>query len=244
MPWPVSLCLLCHNEEKNLERFFAHVRPHVREILVIDSGSTDRSVEIARRHADILILHPLDNFASQRNLASSKALNRRVLHLDADETMTPEMIDAVEILFNRGDIDQHAAYCFPRMTFDETGRLRKIVESYPGFHYRLYDRERCRWIKPVHETLQIDGPKRFIPCHILHYPDYSRIPSKLALYTDLSKHPVVGREDSAFRSMWMNFIFHARALFIGLGMWKRPADFLFACHWLIHQARVRISRSG
>lgn len=242
MQWPVSVCLLCYNEEKNLEKYFSHVRSFAPEIIAVDSGSSDRSIEIARRHADIIVLHPLDDFSAQRNLATSKATNRWVLHLDADETLSPPLVEALSALFEKGRINQCAAYCFPRMTFDEQGKLRKIVESYPGFHYRLYDRARCEWVRPVHETLVVNGPKKFIPHHIIHYPDYSRIPEKVDLYTELKARPNGARVDSTFRSMLSNFLFHARALFVGLGMWKRPGDFFFACRWLIHHSSVRLRR--
>jgi len=243
MKWPVSLCLLTHNEERRLEGFFSHVRPLVSEIIVFDSGSNDRSVEIARKHAEVMIVQPLKDFSSQRNDAAARASHRWVLHLDADESMTPELVAAITALFDGGAIERYAAYCFPRRTFDEEGKLRKIVQSYPGFLYRLYDRERCRWIRPVHETLEIQGPKRFIPHHIVHYPDYARVPDKLSLYTRLTSLPVPPGRPTTARAVCSNFLFHARALFLDLGMWKRPSDIAFACHWLLHQALVRCRRS-
>lgn len=242
MPWPVTACLLCLNEERNLEKYFGRIRPLVREIVVVDSGSTDNSREIAGRHADLVVANPLVSFSAQRNLASSRAAHRWVLHLDADESMTDSLSAAITELFESGSIDRYAAFCFPRKTFDEEGRLRKIVESYPGFHYRLYDRERCRWVKPVHETLEIDGPKKFVPHHILHHPDYSRVPEKLTLYTDLKDRPSSDPRRATAGSMASNFLFHAKALYVDLGMWKRPADLVFASRWLLHQAGVRLRR--
>ncbi len=242
MPWPVTACLLCRNEERNLEKYFDRLRPLVREFVVVDSGSTDKSLEIAGRHADVVVAHPLVSFSAQRNLASSRAAHRWVLHLDADESMTDALTDAITQLFESGSIELYAAFCFPRKTFDEQGRLRKIVESYPGFHYRLYDRGRCRWVKPVHETLEIGGPKKFVPHHILHYPDYSRVPEKLALYTDLKDSSSSEPRRTTALSMASNFVFHAKALYVDLGMWKRPEDFVYAFRWLLHQAGVRLRR--
>lgn len=242
-PWPVTACLLSLDEAKNLGAYFERLKPLVREIVVVDSGSADGSLDIAMRHADVVVRHDLESFAAQRNLASSKATNRWVLHLDADEVLTPELILAVDSMISSNTLDENAAYCFPRKTFDEKGRLRKIVQSYPGFHYRLYDRERCRWVKPVHETLAIEGSKKFIPHHILHYPDYSKVPAKLDLYTKLKDDRSNGdRPPATAASVLENFRFHARSLFVDLGMWKRPSDFLFACHWLLHQGWVRIRR--
>ncbi|MEW6363395.1 MAG: glycosyltransferase family 2 protein [Acidobacteriota bacterium] len=242
MSWPVTFCLLCYNEERNLERYFGHVRPLTREIVVVDSGSTDGSVATALRHADIVVSNPLEDFSAQRNLAASKATNRWVMHLDADEVLTPELIRALGELFDSGRVHEHAAYCFPRKTFDEEGRFRKIVQSYPGFHYRLYDRERCRWVKPVHETLQVDGPKKFIPHHMLHYPDYSRVPAKVVLYDGLKKQKTDDHNRSTVATMTENLLFHARALFIDLDMWKSPRDFIYACRWLGHHAHIRVRR--
>jgi len=87
----LSLCMIVKNEQSNLENCLQSVSDVCDEIIVIDTGSTDKTRAIAENFTDKIFNHPWDgDFSSARNAALEKATGEWILHLDADETMTPE----------------------------------------------------------------------------------------------------------------------------------------------------------
>jgi len=88
----ISVVILTHNEETNIRRCLDSVT-WSDDILVVDSFSDDRTVEISKRHGARVIQRAFDDFSSQRNFASEEGNLKYewVLHLDADEIVTPEL---------------------------------------------------------------------------------------------------------------------------------------------------------
>src|SRR5438045_3161504 len=94
---PVSALVLTLNEEKNLETCLDSVANWVQELFVIDSGSTDGTLDIAKRYGAQIVSHPFENYAQQRNWAMSALplQGEWLLHVDADERVTPELAAAI-----------------------------------------------------------------------------------------------------------------------------------------------------
>ena len=90
----LSVVLITHNEESNLGRTLESVKPLVGEgrgeIIVVDSGSTDRTVEIAKSFGAKVFVEPWKGFAAQKNSAIEKATGDWILSLDADEELSPQ----------------------------------------------------------------------------------------------------------------------------------------------------------
>src|SRR5262245_20623085 len=177
----ISAAIITKNEEKSLPKCIASIRDVVDEVIVVDSGSTDNTLKVARELADVVEHRDFDDFSSQRNYAASNAKNAWIFMIDADEQLTDELKQRIWKI-KREEKSRYQAYCFPRMTFDRDGKMLFNIVSYPGFHFRLYHRDFCQWHYPVHETLEVHGKKKFCPEHLLHYPDYDRVPDKLELY--------------------------------------------------------------
>jgi glycosyltransferase involved in cell wall biosynthesis len=95
----LSVVIITYNEEANLGRTLASVGPLVcdggGEIIVVDSGSTDRTVEIARQHGAKVFIEPWKGFAAQKNSAIEKAGGDWILSLDADEEASPEFVEHI-----------------------------------------------------------------------------------------------------------------------------------------------------
>src|SRR5437667_4499051 len=95
----ISVVLITLNEEANLSLTLESVMPLVRdgqgEIIVVDSGSTDRTLEIAREHSAKVFAEPWKGFAAQKNSAMDKASGDWVLQLDADESLEPELAEDI-----------------------------------------------------------------------------------------------------------------------------------------------------
>ena len=102
----VSVVILTYNEEENLPRCLESVKGLKSEVFVIDSASTDRTKEAAETAGAQVVQHAFENYAAQRNWAQNNLpiKSEWVLHLDADERLTPELVDEIrETLGVRGE---------------------------------------------------------------------------------------------------------------------------------------------
>ena len=159
----LSVVLITYNEEANLPRTLASVMPLVRdnkdEIIVVDSGSTDRTVEIARSCGAKVFVEPWKGYAAQKNSAIAKATGDWILSLDADE----EVSAAAEQMISRilgPDADVYATFAgiwFARKNYF-LGRWIKHGGFYPDKKLRLFRRGTGHFEdRPVHETVRVNG---------------------------------------------------------------------------------------
>lgn len=181
----VSAIVITLNEAARLEAALESVR-WCDEIVVVDSGSTDGTVEIARRFTDRVISREWPGYAAQKEWASSQAANDWILSVDADERVNAEL--AAEIRAVLADEPREAAFKMPRMT-RHFGKWLRTTDAYPDYQVRLYDRRRAHW-KPldVHESVAADGPVGTLRNDLLHEGDDSvdARKEKLRHYAQLS----------------------------------------------------------
>lgn len=167
----ISAVIITLNEERRLARALESlaVAPTVAdEILVVDSGSTDRTREIAERHGARVISHPWEGYARQKNFAAAQAQFPWVLSIDADEVVTPELAAELRQIKENGPGDA-AGFRMPRLAWYR-GRWIRHSGWYPDHKLRLYDRRRGRWVGDyVHERVEVDGPVRDLPGDLLHF---------------------------------------------------------------------------
>ena len=131
---PVSVLLLTLNEEADLPKCLAALG-WCRDVVVLDSCSTDRTCEIARAAGARVFVRRFDGFASQRNhaLANIEFAHTWILHLDADEIVTDELVDSLRRVLTSGEYD---AYRLPSKTMFE-GRWMRRSGMYPAYQVRL-----------------------------------------------------------------------------------------------------------
>ena len=99
---PISVCIIAKNEERYIEGCLQHLKPFGFEIVVADTGSTDRTKEIAEKYADKVVdFEWIDDFAAARNFCAEHASNNWILALDCDEYMDSFDIAKVRILMQR-----------------------------------------------------------------------------------------------------------------------------------------------
>jgi len=142
---PVATVVLTYNEEGNLPACLASLRGLDCELFVVDSGSTDRTVEIAAAGGATVLRHAFDNYAAQRNWAQSHVPTQAewVLHLDADERLTPQLVGEINQVLARPTLAADGFLLRKRTVF--LGRWIKHGGHYPAFHLRLFRRRvgRC-----------------------------------------------------------------------------------------------------
>lgn len=162
----ISATLITLNEEENLPRALSSLS-FCDEIIVVDSGSTDRTLDIAERGGARVIENPWTGFSGQKNFAAEQARNDWVLALDADEALTEELQTQIAAL--AAGSPGHAGYSFPRKA-RYLGRWIQHSGWYPDRKVRLYDRRRGRWVGDyVHESVVVNGPVGELSGDLLHY---------------------------------------------------------------------------
>jgi glycosyltransferase involved in cell wall biosynthesis len=141
----LSVIILTLDEEANLPLALASLRGLDAEIFVVDSGSVDRSRDIARAAGCHVVEHPFENYALQRNWAFDHLPIRApwTLCLDADERLTPELVEEIEQTLARQDTRYDAYMLCKRTIF--MGRWLRHGGQYPAYHLRLFrtGRGRC-----------------------------------------------------------------------------------------------------
>lgn len=178
----MSVLILTKDEERNISACIGSV-PLAAEVLVLDSGSTDRTVEIASSCGAAVHSRAMTNFADQRNHATSLASSDWVLHLDADERVTPELWDEIQERIGTPDAN---AFFLPRLNYI-LGEPMRHGGWYPDPHIRLHRRTTGTWSGAVHETLTPDGPVGKLRQAMLHFghPDIGTFLSKIDRYTTI-----------------------------------------------------------
>ncbi len=153
-PLPISVCTLCLNEADRLPRTLQQVDKFA-QWLIFDTGSTDNSIQLARDAGAEVEEHSWEGFSVTRIKHFSRASRDWILWIDADETITPELLDELKQLFSKPL--EHAAYRINRMICFE-GKWIKHGDWFPDYNVRLFHRD-C-WSmeeRAVHESLDIKG---------------------------------------------------------------------------------------
>jgi glycosyltransferase involved in cell wall biosynthesis len=164
---PISVIIITKNEEKNIEACISAAKQISCDIVVVDSGSTDATIEIALEKGARVIPVKWYTYGHSRNIGASEALYNWIITLDADERITPQLIESIKkISLN----EENIIYRFKRSNFYVN---RKINFGDLGFDrpYRLYNRNFTKWnMNLVHEEL-IKGSARIkvLNASFLHY---------------------------------------------------------------------------
>lgn len=160
-PAPVAAIVLTYNEEGNLPACLASLQGWVEELFVVDSGSTDRTVEIARSFGATVVEHPFETYGAQRNWALDHLPLSApwVLNVDADERVTPELRASIEAALRDAD-PSVVGYLASRRTMF-MGRWIRHGGHYPVWHLRIFRRGRGRCEDRLYDQhFLCDGPTR------------------------------------------------------------------------------------
>ena len=199
----LSVVIITFNEEANIARCLQALGNIADEVLVVDSFSTDRTVDICRAHGARVVQNAFAGYVQQKNFATSQARFDYVLQLDADEVLTEELRQSI------GEAKQHwrhAAYSLARLT-NYCGSWVRHGGWYPDRKLRLYDRRLGSWqglllhehyeVLPGHTTGQLRGDA-------LHY-SYHSIAQHVS---QLNKFTSITAQELALRGKTRVTLFH------------------------------------
>jgi len=199
----ISATIITYNEERNLPRAIESLRC-ADEIVVIDSGSSDRTVEIAGKLGARVVESPWPGYAKQKNFAAAQATHDWILSLDADESLSEALEGEIwQIKKNGTQLD---AYTMPRMA-QYLGRWIRHSGWYPDRKIRLYNRNKAHWEGDfVHESVKVDGHVGHLSSNLLHFTcnSLSEHIKTMDRYTTLAAEQMLGNGQ---RVTWGRLIF-------------------------------------
>ena len=198
----LSACLITLNEEHNLPRVLASLQGIADEIVVVDSGSTDRTEEIAREYGAAFRMRPWTNYSDQKNYAASCARNEWILSLDADEDLSSAL--QTSLLDWKKRTPRFCVYEMARRTL-YLGAWIKHSGWYPDFQRRLYLRDAAQFSGIIHEALRFDEEAGRLYGDLLHYTirSFAEHEAKVMRYTTLAAQQMYAVGKRKWRAaMW------------------------------------------
>jgi glycosyltransferase involved in cell wall biosynthesis len=199
----ISATIITYNEERKIARAIESLRC-ADEILVVDSGSNDRTVELAEKHGAQVIDSPWPGYAKQKNLAAEKASHDWILSIDADESLSEALEGELWQLKKNGP--QFDAYTMPRMA-QYLGRWIRHSGWYPDRKVRLYHREKATWVGDyVHESVKVSGRVGHLESNLLHFTcdSLSEHIKTMDRYTTLAAEQLVAQKEAV---TWSRLVF-------------------------------------
>jgi glycosyltransferase involved in cell wall biosynthesis len=185
MPPSISVVIITKNEEANIRRCIESIK-WADEIVIVDSGSTDGTLDICREYGCRIIEREWEGYAAQKNFAIEQTTGDWVLSLDADEEVTPELADEIRQAVESGGAD---AYDMPRLN-RFLGKWMRHGGWYPDRQLRLLKRGMGAFKSvPIHEHIELQHGAS--PGHLgeplLHYtyPTIQDFVRKSDMYTDI-----------------------------------------------------------
>lgn len=246
----ISVTIICLNEEANIRDCLESVR-WADEIIVSDSGSTDRTREICAEYGAVVHADAWLGFGAQKNLCASRARGEWILNIDSDERVTPELRD--EILAVVAAASGANGYYMPRRNYFGSRRVRHCG-WWPDYNLRLYRAGAGRWLeRRVHEAVEVSGTTGRLKGALEHrtYKDIADYLQRMQRYSTLAAKEMreEGRRasvsDLLFRPFFTFFKMYVLKLGFLDGALGIMLSWLYASYTLSKYAKLReMDRAG
>jgi len=214
---PLSVVIITKNEQRNIERCLTSVK-WADEVVIVDSGSTDKTVDICQKHDCRVFEIDWLGFSGTKQYAVDQATNDWILSIDADERVTANLRSEIESLLD--DKPQYHGYQIPR----QSTYLGQIIR-HSGWNrdrpLRLFNREFGAFnAKSVHEAVHVQGHVGELRSFLLHhpYPDIQTHLEKMNLYTELAAQELAA---AGRRSTPLGAVVHGATKFIKMYVLQR-----------------------
>jgi len=189
----ITATIITLNEERKIARAIESLRC-CDEIVLVDSGSVDRTVELAAKLGARVVESPWHGYATQKNYAAEQATHDWILSLDADEALSESLEAEIWTVKKKGP--SYDAYTMPRLA-QYLGRWILHSGWYPDRKIRLYHRAKAKWVGDfVHESVQVNGRVGHLESNLLHFTcdSLSEHLKTMDRYTTLAAEELVSRK--------------------------------------------------
>ena len=226
----ISACITTLNEELNIERCLTSLS-WCDEIIVVDSFSSDRTVELSRKYTPHVHQHEWLGYIGQKNLARKLATHPWILFVDADEEVSPDLRDEIQRELSATPC-QYDGFEFPRMV-NYLGKWIRHGEWYPDLKLRLFRKDKGRsGGQEPHDQVIVSGPIKRLRGHLWHYT-YEDIHDHLETMNRYSTITASEKFKTGSRFCWSDFLFRPvfrfmKAYFLKRGFLDGKRGFLIA----------------
>lgn len=214
----ISAVIITFNEERNIGRCLQSLEGVADEIVVVDSGSTDRTEQICREAKVRLIHQAWLGYAEQKNLGNSIAENDWILSLDADEALSEELRNS--LLAWKRNPDTNFVYFVNRLT-NYCGHWVRHCGWYPDQKIRFWNKKQGKWEGLIHENIAIQMPQKHLKGDILHYSYYTIHDhlKQLNHFTELMAQEAIekGKKGSLLKIVFSPLVKFLKSYFLQLG---------------------------
>ncbi len=162
----VSACIITFCEEDLIEDCLKSVM-WADEIIVVDSYSTDKTVDICRKYTDKVYQRKWTGFRDQRNYTKDFSNFEWILFVDSDERISPELYNEIQLHLS-DDSNKWDGFYFPRLTY-YLGKWINHGDWYPSYCLRLYKKDKGHWVNEPHAHLELKGKAKYLKNNLLHY---------------------------------------------------------------------------
>jgi len=212
----LTAVVITHNEEENIGRCLKSVRELVDEIVVVDSGSTDKTIEIAKKFGAKIYSRKFDNFAGQRNYSIEKANGEWIISLDADEVVTKALAKEIK---NSIQDTQYLAFFIPRRNII-FGKEIKHARWSPDKHIWLFKKSKAKFVGKIHEEVKVNGNVGDLINSKIHY-SHKNVGEFLAMLTNYTEFEAEKLVKSGKKFEIVKMLYFAKRSFIGRYFYKR-----------------------
>ncbi len=196
----LSVCIITLNEEANLARTLESVKSIASEIVIVDSGSTDRTVAVAQSYGARVFVEPWKGFAPQKNSTLAKATHDWILSLDADEEVSPELAASIRKVLSGESVPQFDGYRMARRNLYLNRWIRRSG-YYPDRKLRLVKRGAAEFEnRAVHEDMKMTSATGLLEGDLIHhaYPTLEGFVEHANRYSSLGAQMVADERKARF----------------------------------------------
>lgn len=229
----LSIAIITYNEEKNLERTLNSVKEFADEIIIVDSGSTDKTEEIAKKYGAKFFVEQWQGYGTQRNIAISKATQEWILNIDADEEISRELGERiVKIIRNDDKLSDKSVFKI-KFTSVCFGKVIKYGGWSDSYHIRLFKSGIGKFnTNVVHEMFETTEKVHLLEEEIYHY-SYSTLEDyfiKFNRYTTegAKEYYKRGKKSNIFQIVLNPMFKFFKMYFLRLGFLDGKEGFLLA----------------
>ncbi len=215
----LSVAIITFNEEDRLEDALISCREIADEIVVLDSFSTDKTVEIAKKFNANVFQETFTDYGSQKNSALDKCSHNWVLNLDADERVSDTLKAQIQKLKEKDESDIDSDGFIINRKTSYLGRWITHSGWYPDRKLRLFKKEKSRWHGRIHEGLKLDGKSERMQGDILHYT-YRNITDHIKRLNRYSQMQARDIADRGKKFLYLRVIILPPITFIRFYIWK------------------------
>lgn len=207
---PVSVYVLTFNNRRTIENCLKSLQ-WADELVVVDSLSTDGTVEICKRYTERVYQRPWTNHRDQYQYAADLTTHQWIMFVDADEEVPPELVEEIRNELN-GSHPPYDGYLIYRRTY-YLGRWIRYGGWYPDCEIRLYRRDKGRWEGGLHAKVVVDGKVGVLKNQYLHYT-YRDISDQIQTIDRYSKIAAEDMAQSGEKFSLFKLVFHPPFRFV------------------------------